>query len=151
MLWAQNLTQPMYFFFKFILRFYELRPLYTSDSCFKVDELVILLRNNKKVKVLKIMDTPLNDVLYGMCDALTEQKQLEVCSHQMWKDFGWIYSIDMIWYLWLNDATMLLSIHIIKSYKQLVSLMPNLYITLSHQPIQLKDWSSLRSSRLADL
>ena len=46
----------------------------------QVDELVILLRNHKDVRVLKLMDTALNDVLLGLSDALKGQKHLQVGS-----------------------------------------------------------------------
>ena len=46
----------------------------------QVDELVILLRNHKDVRVLKLIDTALNDVLLGLSDALKGQKHLQVGS-----------------------------------------------------------------------
>ena len=54
--------------------------LYQSYVISQVDELVILLRNHKDVRVLKLMDTALNDVLLGLSDALKGQKHLQVGS-----------------------------------------------------------------------
>ena len=54
--------------------------LYQMYVISQVDELVILLRNHKEVRVLKLMDTALNDVLLGLSDSLKGQKHLQVGS-----------------------------------------------------------------------